>query len=267
MPPSYDDIAARARVARKRARTHLYVLNIATGWGLGHVFFTLLVMSVSPRLHDVMQQSAVLGPVVASTRATMILLEPGYLWGGLVASVVGAASGWFMGWFQVRVLDQAGELVRDAEFERDVAHRTVDLTTHNQRMAELNAHLEEARKDLESRHRELRDTQEKLLRSERLAAITETAVSVNHEINGPLMVILGQSQILQRELAPGGTGGGERRLRVIEEQSLRIAEITRKLAALVEPVTGPYLEEEGIRMVDLERSKESPELAPASTGA
>ncbi|HSG27729.1 MAG TPA: PAS domain S-box protein, partial [Candidatus Krumholzibacterium sp.] len=47
--------------------------------------------------------------------------------------------------------------------------------------------------------REIKEMNSKMLEAERLAAITETAISVNHEINNPLCSILGNTQLILQE--------------------------------------------------------------------
>ncbi len=98
------------------------------------------------------------------------------------------------------------------------------------------------------------------VKAERLAAITETMVSVNHEVNNPLAVILGYAQILlhsleEREERETAGFRFRERLGRIESESLRIREITQKLASLVEPVVTPYPASDGVRMVDLDKSR------------
>jgi len=56
--------------------------------------------------------------------------------------------------------------------------------------------------DQRVRMEELRRTQQSLVQSAKLAAIGELAASVAHEINNPLTVILGNSQLLLYQLAP-----------------------------------------------------------------
>jgi len=98
------------------------------------------------------------------------------------------------------------------------------------------------------------------VKAERLAAITETMVSVNHEVNNPLAVILGYAQILLRRLEPESPSEAfylraRTELARIEAEALRIREITQKLATLIEPVVTPYPASEGVKMVDLHHSR------------
>ena len=80
--------------------------------------------------------------------------------------------------------------------------------------------------NLRDQMQELGRTQEQLLRSAKLAAIGELSASVAHEINNPLMVILGLSGLLRRQsaLAPAHD-----KLATIEAEAMRAGNIIRGL--------------------------------------
>ena len=87
--------------------------------------------------------------------------------------------------------------------------------------------------------------------SDRIAAVVETAVAVNHAINNPLVPILGNAQfLLQSEQI--GDEEVRTRLRSIVHNALRIRDVTQKLANIRHPVTKEYLR--GTRMLDIEAS-------------
>jgi len=90
--------------------------------------------------------------------------------------------------------------------------------------------------------------------SEKLSAIFETAVAVNHAINNPLVPILGNAQFLLQDEKVVDEDV-RRRLKVIENNARRIHEVTQKLAMIKQPVTKEYLT--GTRMLDIEASVES----------
>jgi K+-sensing histidine kinase KdpD len=96
------------------------------------------------------------------------------------------------------------------------------------------------------------ELRENLIKSERLKAITQTAVTINHEVNTPLSVVLGYAQLLlsRKEELPQDTID---KLKKIEQGALRIKEVTHKLSKMVEPVIVKYAGE--VKMVDLEGSK------------
>jgi len=92
----------------------------------------------------------------------------------------------------------------------------------------------------------------KLVKSERATAITETAVTVNHEINNPLTAILGNAQLLlmgEKDLPKEVAA----KLKTIEKSAIQIRETTSKLMAIVEPVRTPYAS--GLNMIDINKSK------------
>ena len=99
------------------------------------------------------------------------------------------------------------------------------------------------------------------VKAERLNAITAAMVSVNHEVNNPLAVILGYVQMLQRRLQDGEDpqrflARALTDLTRIESETLRIRDITARLAALIEPVVTSYpASRGGVPMVDLGRSR------------
>ncbi len=101
--------------------------------------------------------------------------------------------------------------------------------------------------------REIRNLQSKLLEAERLSAITETAIGVNHEINNPLCSMLGNTQLLLMEkenLDPGMV----KKLRSIEKQIARIQVVADRLGKITNPVLKEYIG--GKKMLDVHRSGE-----------
>lgn len=91
-----------------------------------------------------------------------------------------------------------------------------------------------------------------LVKSERVAAISETAVTVNHEINNPLTAILGNTQLLlmAKENLPEDAVA---KLQTIEKSAIQIRETTAKLMSIIEPVKSSYAS--GLDMIDIEKSK------------
>jgi len=101
----------------------------------------------------------------------------------------------------------------------------------------------------------LKTSFKKMVKSERAAAITETAVTVNHEINNPLTAILGNTQLLlmNKNKLPKET---ITKLQTIEKSALKIRETTNKLMTIIDPVTTHYTS--GLEMIDIEKSKKKP---------
>ncbi len=91
------------------------------------------------------------------------------------------------------------------------------------------------------------------IKSARLRAITQTAVTANDQINTPLGVILGYAQFLQRkmtDIAPEDVAA----LEIIQQQVLKIKGIMNKLKLMSDPIVKNY-SIEGVTMLDLSQSK------------
>ena len=87
-----------------------------------------------------------------------------------------------------------------------------------------------------------------LVDKERLGAILETAVAVNHEINNPLTAILGNVQLLllkRSDLDEELTN----KLKTIENSAMRIRDVTQKLLRLTSARSVHYAD--GTNMIDL----------------
>ncbi|MCJ7508709.1 MAG: hypothetical protein MUO85_08280 [candidate division Zixibacteria bacterium] len=88
-------------------------------------------------------------------------------------------------------------------------------------------------------------------KSQRLSAIMETTVAINHEINNPLTAILGNAQLLLSSKAKLDKDTLDK-LKIIEDSALRIKEVTQNLMKIVEPVIVEYAG--GVKMVDISKS-------------
>lgn len=101
---------------------------------------------------------------------------------------------------------------------------------------------------------DLKNTQEELIRSKRLAAIGEVVASVNHEINNPLMIISGNAQFLEMTME-GYPKDMLERVRTILEETERISRVTRKLREIKNPVVEDYTSS-GEQMINLDKSSQ-----------
>lgn len=99
---------------------------------------------------------------------------------------------------------------------------------------------------------DLKNTQEELIKSKRLAAIGEVVASVNHEINNPLMIISGNAQFLEMTLK-GYPEEIKERVRTIIEETERISRVTKKLREIKNPVIEDYTSS-GEQMINLDKS-------------
>jgi methyl-accepting chemotaxis protein len=99
---------------------------------------------------------------------------------------------------------------------------------------------------------DLRNKQEELFKSKRLAAIGEVIASVNHEINNPLMIISGNAQFLEMSME-GFSDDMKERVRTILEETERISQVTKKLREIRNPISQDYTRS-GEQMINLDKS-------------
>jgi signal transduction histidine kinase len=97
--------------------------------------------------------------------------------------------------------------------------------------AENKAWNAELQQRVEARTRELAEVQDQLLQSRKLGAIAALAAGVAHEINNPLMGVVGLSQVLLAR-RDGFDPAGAKMLASIEREALRIRDIVERLGSL-----------------------------------
>ncbi|GEM_PF-1995694 len=102
---------------------------------------------------------------------------------------------------------------------------------------------------------EINRLQKKLLESERLAAYTQTVITLNHEINNPLTTVLGNIFLLERDTKKLNDEKLEKRINVIQENCVRIQKVIKKLEKIDELKTVSYLG--STKMVDLGDGEDS----------
>jgi len=123
---------------------------------------------------------------------------------------------------EVSSRDEIGELARS--FNQMAAERV-------QRDEEIRRWNAELQQRVEGRTAELRVAQDQILRARRLAALGSFGAGMAHELNNPVTAITGLAAQLRKDLK--GTAH-EERLRVLQEQALRIANVVANLRAFAE---------------------------------
>jgi K+-sensing histidine kinase KdpD len=112
----------------------------------------------------------------------------------------------------------------------------------------------------ELQHREeeekIEEKQKEVIKSERLSAILQTSVAINHEINNPLTAVLGNAQLLLSR-KEGLDEETKEKLKIIEENALKIMNVTQTLMKIIEPVIVEYAG--GVKMLDIRKSKKKEE--------
>jgi two-component system NtrC family sensor kinase len=96
---------------------------------------------------------------------------------------------------------------------------------------EIEAFNRELQRRVEERTHELREAQDQLVESGRLAAVSQLGAGLAHELNNPLAGILGLTQLLAHRMADGPEAT---MLETIEEQARRCTDIVAALLAFTQ---------------------------------
>ncbi|OGB94829.1 MAG: hypothetical protein A3H39_07495 [candidate division NC10 bacterium RIFCSPLOWO2_02_FULL_66_22] len=116
------------------------------------------------------------------------------------------------------------------------------------RTLSLQRELKGKAEELAEKNQELVETQTRLVRAERLAAIGEIGLAIRHEINNPLGTILGHAELLLAQpetLAPEV----QKKLAAISRASLRIRDVVKRLEVIKDDRAVEYLP--GVSMTNL----------------
>jgi FixJ family two-component response regulator len=119
-----------------------------------------------------------------------------------------------------------------------------ELTTANEQ-------LENKVQELQHANRLLKQTQQELVRVERVAAIGEVVVSINHCINNSLSGI--QAAVRFIRSSAGLTGEAAAALDNIETECREVDAVVGRLRSLKDATSSEYVE--GIRMIDLKEEE------------
>ena len=153
------------------------------------------------------------------------------------------------------------ELCRRVRAMPHSAHIYILLVTARRRREDIVAGLEAGaddyitkpfdRQELLARARvgmRMVELQEKLLESERMHVLAETAVAAQHEINQPLTVLLGLSELMLKQTPDGDPR--RRHMAQVCEAGRRISTIVKKISAVRRYATRPYVGD--VTMIDFE---------------
>lgn len=98
--------------------------------------------------------------------------------------------------------------------------------------------LREARDKLKANLKTLLETQERLIRSERFAAIGEAAAHLSHEIKNPLMLMAGFARQVRRTLPEEGKEAGK--LLLVEEEARRLEGMLEEVKDFTRPAAPKF---------------------------
>ena len=113
----------------------------------------------------------------------------------------------------------------------------------------LQKQLREHNRLLKEALNKLKRAQKQLIEKERLAAIGEVVITVNHEINNPLTSIIGLAEILELAFQTGKHEKVREGLRGILKEANRIRKVTHKLAEISSSESKKYVGK--LRMIEL----------------
>ena len=92
--------------------------------------------------------------------------------------------------------------------------------------------------------------QEELIEKNRLAAITQTVLTISHEVNNPLFIMQGNLELLETGNLPEDA---KLKMEKIKAACTRISQATKKLSQLEKAETTVIQGEQ--MMIDLEKSR------------
>lgn len=138
---------------------------------------------------------------------------------------------------------QFEDMVGDSPHERHVLIRLIPIPSDDDRLRQVMTVISDitALKRLEA----------KSLLSKKLEGITQAAITLNHEINNPLGIILGNTNLLMAD-TPESNRNQREKLEVINDQIMRISEFIRKLAEITQPHESSYVDDK--IMIDVGKS-------------
>lgn len=142
----------------------------------------------------------------------------------------------------VKALHRATRAIEEGDFDYRVeqAARSDELGDLARAFNLMAEEVEGWRTDLERkvavRTRELKESQELLVRAQKMAAVGQLGASVSHEINNPLCAVIGMTDLMLADAEPGSTNHQD--LEVIRSESVRIKGIVSKLLQLADEQEG-----------------------------
>jgi len=134
--------------------------------------------------------------------------------------------------------------------DKQVQKRSGELLLANKYLKNEIVHRKKAETELVGAYNELKETQAQLIQTGKLASIGELSAGVAHELNQPLMVIRGTTQIMISHLQKLSSGTIEEQLRNIERNTKRMMNIIDHLRTFSRQSPSDYTNVNLCRVMD-----------------
>jgi len=139
---------------------------------------------------------------------------------------------------------------QQALLDKQVQERSGELLLANKYLKNEIVHRRKAETELVDAYNELKETQAQLIQTGKLASIGELSAGVAHELNQPLMVIRGTTQILISNFQKLSSGTVEEQLRNIERNTKRMMNIINHLRTFSRQSRSDYTNVNLCRVMD-----------------
>jgi C4-dicarboxylate-specific signal transduction histidine kinase len=150
---------------------------------------------------------------------------------------------------EIQVLETIGNLIGQAIENTLLFEEVVKYSSELEKRVDAKTQeLLRKNEDLKRAYEDLKVTQERLVKASRLAAIGEMSLTVRHEINNPLTAILGEAQLML--MGQNLSEEMRKNLKTIEQLSIRIQGVVRKLSEVKEDKTKEFMK--GLKTIDFE---------------
>lgn len=93
--------------------------------------------------------------------------------------------------------------------------------------------------------------QKELMSYQHQRAVTELAVTIGHEINNPLGIMMLTLQVMKKRFLADNHAEFPKDVETCLTNGRRVAEIVKKLCSLSDPQFKPYLKDSSVNMIDL----------------
>lgn len=190
-------------------------------WGTVRLGFSLA--RATREIHKTSQQLYLLGLValvLSEVVATCLALRISRPIQQLVTGVDEVARGNYDHALTVTSRDEVGQLAGHFEAMRTALRLHV-------------THLAQEKQRLEQANKTIKETQQQLIQSEKLAAVGKLSAKVAHEVNNPLAIIKTSLHLINKQMSDDDPN--KENLAIIEEEIARIARIVRHLLDSARP--------------------------------